>query len=155
MFTLTVEKNMKLILLIATVLIFPLYSSAHKFEAKYAIIDHPWLRIAVEQSITAAGYFELTNKLDEPIILIGAKAEFAKIIEIHEMKIENGIAKMRHINKGLTVEKNKTVELKPMGLHLMFMGINKTLKKGEMMEVELIFENQPSVMVRFKVDMMK
>ncbi len=155
MFTLTVEKNMKLILLIATLLIFPLYSSAHKFEAKYAIIDHPWLRIAIEQSITAAGYFELTNKLDEPIILIGAKAEFAKIIEIHEMKMENGIAKMRHINKGLTLEKSKTVELKPMGLHLMFMGINKTLKKGEMMEVELIFENQPSVMVKFKVDMMK
>ena len=55
MFTLTVEENMKLILLITTLLIFPLYSTAHKFEAKYAIIDHPWLRMAGEQSITAAG----------------------------------------------------------------------------------------------------
>ena len=155
MFTLTVEENMKLILLITTLLIFPLYSTAHKFEAKYAIIDHPWLRIAGEQSITAAGYFELTNKLNKPIILIGAKAEFAKIIEIHEMKMENGVAKMRPINEGLTIENSKTVELKPMGLHLMFMGINQTLKKGEMIEVELIFENLPSLIVKFKVDMMK
>jgi copper(I)-binding protein len=155
MFTLTVEENMKLILLIMTLLILPLYSSAHKFEAKYVIIDHPWLRIAGEQSITAAGYFELTNKLNEPIILIGAKAEFATIIEIHEIKMENGVAKMRLLNEGLTIEKNKTVELKPMGLHLMFMGINKTLKKGEMMEVELIFENLPSVVVKFKVDLIK
>ena len=146
---------MKLILLVTTLLIFPLYSSAHKIEAKYAIIDHPWLRIAGEQSITAAGYFELTNKLNEPIILIGAKADFAKIIEIHEMKIKNGVAKMRPINEGLTMEKSKTVEFKPMGLHLMFMGINQTLKKGEMIEVELIFENLPSVIVKFKVDMMK
>ena len=146
---------MKLILLLTTLLIFPLYSNAHKFEAKYAIIDHPWLRIAGEQSITAAGYFELTNKLNEPIIFIGAKADFATITEIHEMKMENGVAKMRPINKGLTIEKGKTVALKPMGLHLMFMGINQTLKKGEMMEVELIFENLPSVIVKLKVDMMK
>ena len=89
------------------------------------------------------------------LLLIGAKADFAKIIEIHEMKMENGVAKMRPINEGLTIEKSKTVELKPMGLHLMFMGINQTLKKGEMIEVELIFENLPSLIVKFKVDMMK
>ena len=71
------------------------------------------------------------------------------------MKMENGVAKMRPINEGLTMEKSKTVELKPMGLHLMFMGINQTLKKGEMMEVELIFENLPSVVVKFKADLMK
>ena len=143
---------MKLILLITTLLIFPLYSTAHKFEAKYAIIDHPWLRIAGEQSITAAGYFELTNKLNKPIILIGAKAEFAKIIEIHEMKMEGDVIQMRMISGGLKIPPNGSLTLKPGGRHIMFTKLKEQLKHGEQRPVNLVFERHGEIVVSFKVE---
>ena len=155
MFTFTVEKTMKFLFLIAILLTLSLSSSAHKFETKYALIDHPWLRVVGEKSSIAAGYFELTNKGDKSIIFIGAKAEFAKKIELHEIKMENGISKMRPIMNGIKVGAGDTLELKPMGHHLMFFGLKKRLEKGQMIEVKLLFKNAEALDVQFKIDSVK
>ena len=39
-----------------------------------------------------------------------------------------------------------------MGKHLMFIGVKNYPKRGEMVEVELLFEKIPSLIVKFKVD---
>ena len=160
MFTLTVEKNMKLILLIAIVLIFPLYSSAHKFEAKYAIIDHPWMKIF---DTNGAGYFKIKNISSYDLYLMGAVSKDVKKIELHKVTMEDDIAKMRPLEGGLEIKVGETIELKPMSFHLMFFGINKDYEEGQMMGVELIFksmenhflENLENLNVKFKVDMSK
>ena len=157
MFTLTVEKNMKIILLITTLLIFPLYSSAHKFEAKYVIIDHPWMKIFDTNGV---GYFKIKNISSYDLYLMGAVSKDVKKIELHKVTMENDIAKMRPLEGGLEIKTGETIELKPMSFHLMFFGINKDYKEGQMMGVELIFKsmendflkNLDNLSIKFKID---
>ena len=107
MFTLTVEKNMKIILLITTLLIFPLYSSAHKFEAKYAIIDHPWMKIF---DTNGAGYFKIKNISSYDLYLMGAVSKDVKKIELHKVTMEDDIAKMRPLEGGLEIKVGETTK---------------------------------------------
>ena len=157
MFTLTVDKNMKIILLITTLLIFPLYSSAHKFEAKYAIIDHPWMKIF---DTNGAGYLKIKNISSYDLYLMGAVSKDVKKIELHKVTMEDDIAKMRPLEGGLEIKVGETIELKPMSFHLMFFGINKDYEEGQMMGVELIFKsmenhvlkNLDNLSIKFKID---
>ena len=52
----------------------------------------------------------------------------------------DGVMKMRLLDKGLEIKPGQTVELKPGGYHLMFMGLREGLKDGEAVKARLIFE---------------
>ena len=62
------------------------------------------------------------------------------------------VMKMRPLKSGLLLQQGESIALKPMGKHLMFIGVKNYPKRGEMVEVELLFEKIPSLIVKFKVD---
>ena len=70
--------------------------------------------------------------------LVGAASPVAKIVEIHEMKMDAGVMKMSAIDK-LPVPAGKTVELKPGGYHVMLMDLTQQLKEGESVPITLSF----------------
>ena len=60
-------------------------------------------------------------------------------VQIHEMKMENDVMKMRPISR-LDLPAGKSVELKPGGYHVMLMDLKQPLKKGESVPIKLRFE---------------
>ncbi len=59
--------------------------------------------------------------------------------------------KMRPIPGGLAIPAGATVELKPGGFHLMFMGLKRPLVEDETVMVTLTFEKAGAVEVPFAI----
>lgn len=88
---------------------------------------------------TSAVYFTLRNNGDEPEALIGVQSDVAKSLEVHETRIENNVARMVAIPR-LEVPAGGQVQLRPGGLHIMVMGLQRALRAGDRFTVELLFE---------------
>ena len=71
--------------------------------------------------------------------------------EVHEMSMDNGVMRMRPLKDGLEIKPGETVELKPQGLHAMFVGLKKPVKQGDHIKATLVFEKAGKVDVDFDV----
>ena len=74
-------------------------------------------------------------------------------MQLHEMSMEGNVMKMRQV-KDIAVPAGGSVELKPGGLHLMFMNIKAPLSAGETVPVKLTFAKAGEVEVRMPVNVM-
>lgn len=114
-------------------------------------IVQPWSRATPAGARVAGGYLTVTNGGSAPDRLIGGSAAFAERVEIHEMATVNGVMTMRALGNGLTIAPGQTVELKPGGLHVMFMGLRSPLVQGQSVRVALEFEKAGKVELDFQV----
>src|SRR5262249_27332747 len=75
-------------------------------------INHPWARATPRGASVGAGYFTLTNSGPAPDRLVGATVAAADHVELHEMKMVDGIMRMRPVKDGIALEPGQTVEFK-------------------------------------------
>jgi copper(I)-binding protein len=115
-------------------------------------IDKPWARATPGGATTGAAYMTIDNKSNIADRLIGASSNVAKTLQIHEMKVVNGIMKMREIAGGLAVPAGGSVTLKPGGYHVMLIGLNKPLKQGDKFPLTLVFEKAGKVSIEIPVE---
>ena len=125
---------------------------AHEFKVGALKIGRPWARATPKGAPVGGGYLTITNTGSTPDRLVGGSVAFAKHVEIHEMKMDNGVMKMRMLPNGLTIEPGQTVTLKPGGYHIMFTGLKAPLVKGEHANATLKFEKAGDVKVYFLVE---
>ncbi|MGM0451099.1 MAG: copper chaperone PCu(A)C [Pseudomonadota bacterium] len=104
-------------------------------------VEDAWSRATPPGIDRGAGYMTLHNAGDEARTLNGANAEGAGRVEIHESREEDGQMRMEQLPDGVTLEPGETVELAPMGIHLMLMGLDEPLVEGETFPVTLEFRN--------------
>ena len=97
-----------------------------------------WARSAIAQQGSTGAYMTLTAR--EPLTLVGADTPAAGIVEIHEMRMEGDVMKMRAVT-GLDLPAGQAVELKPGGYHVMLMDLKAPLAKGSTVPVTLTFKN--------------
>jgi hypothetical protein len=69
----------------------------------------------------------IKNNGSTPDRLISGSADVASRFELHEMKMEGSVAKMRQVKGGLEIKPGETVELQPGSFHVMFVGLKKPL----------------------------
>jgi hypothetical protein len=124
---------------------------AQEFKAGDVTIDKAWARATPKGAGVGAGYFVIHNNGATPERLTGGSADFATV-EIHEMKMENGVMKMRQLADGLNIPAHGTVRLAPNGYHMMFTHLAKPLTKGEKVTATLTFEHAGPVAVEFPVE---
>jgi copper(I)-binding protein len=115
-------------------------------------IEKPWARATPGGAKTGAAYMTIDNKTNVADRLTAASSDVAKTLQIHEMKVVNGIMKMREIPGGLRVPAGGSVTLKPGGYHVMLIGLNKPLKKGEKFRLTLVFEKAGKVSIEVPVE---
>ena len=115
-------------------------------------IKEPYARATPPGAAVAGGYMMITNSGSEPDRLVGGSVAFAKKVEIHEMKMEGEVMKMRPLADGLEIPAGGSVALKPGGYHLMFMGLGEPLKAGERHKATLIFEKAGAVELELAVE---
>jgi len=112
-------------------------------------IEHPYARATVPGQKVAGGFMKIENKgaADQ---LIAASSPVAGEMQLHTMTMDGNVMKMREV-KVIDVPANGSVELKPGGLHLMFMDIKSPLKVGEAVPVKLKFQKAGEVEIKVPV----
>ncbi len=113
-------------------------TSAAALAADVDIRD-PWVRGTVSGQQATAAFMELTSK--SGAVLVGAASPAAGVTEIHEMKMDGGVMKMRAIPR-LELPTGKAVVLGPGGYHVMLINLKQPLKKGEVVPLTLQLEGK-------------
>ena len=123
-------------------------------EAKVGdlVITQAWSRATPSGAKVAGGYLVIENKGKTADRLVGGAGEIAGKVEVHEMAMNNGVMTMRPLDKGLTIEPGKTVELAPGSYHLMLMDLKNPLKQGEKVPLTLEFEKAGKVTLSLDVE---
>lgn len=120
-------------------------------KAGTLVIEAPWTRATPGGSKVAGGFLKITNTGTTSDRLVGGTLPLAEAVEVHEMSMTDGIMKMRRLEKGLEIRPGQSVELKPGGLHVMFMGLKEGLKAGGTVKGTLVFEKAGTVNVEYKI----
>jgi copper(I)-binding protein len=124
---------------------------ADDVKAGDLVISQAWSRATPGGAKVAGGFLTIENKGTAPDRLVAVSAEIAGKAEIHEMTMDNGVMKMRPLEKGLVIEPGKTVKLAPGGNHLMLQELKGAFKEGEKVPVTLEFEKAGKVAVSLDV----
>lgn len=124
---------------------------ADDVKAGDLVISQAWSRATPGGAKVAGGFMTIENKGSAPDKLVGVSAEIAGKVEVHEMAMDNGVMKMRPLDKGLVIEPGKTVKLAPGGYHLMLQDLKGSFKEGEKVPVTLEFEKAGKVAVSLDV----
>ncbi len=114
-------------------------------------ITHPWARATPKGASVGGGYLAITNTGSTPDRLIGGASDVAEHVELHQMRMDNGVMKMRSLAKGLAIKPGETITLAPGGYHVMFVGLRSPLIEGEHVKVMLKFEKAGAVNVEFDI----
>ena len=96
-----------------------------------------WVRFAVKGQ-SGTGAF-MTLAAPSGARLVGAATPVAGSAEVHEMKMEGDVMRMRAVTGGLELPPRQPVELKPGGYHLMLTDLKKPLVVGETVPLTLEF----------------
>lgn len=114
-------------------------------------ISGPFTRAMPPAAKAGGGFLTITNKGDADDRLVSATSPNAPIVQLHEMTMDGDVMKMREKQDGIIIPAGETVELKPGGLHIMFMQVETPFVEGEMVPVTLAFEKAGTVEVKLKV----
>jgi copper(I)-binding protein len=101
-------------------------------------VGQPWVRGTVEAQKSTGAFMTLSS--DKPVSLVSVSSPAAKMVEIHQMKMDNNVMTMQAVNK-IEVLPGKPAELKPGGYHVMLMGLVKPLSKGDSVALTLEFRS--------------
>ncbi|HZQ11988.1 MAG TPA: copper chaperone PCu(A)C [Pseudolabrys sp.] len=115
-------------------------------------ISAPWARATPKGASVGGGYLTITNTGAAADRLIGGSSAVAGRFELHEMKMDNGIMKMRPAAGGIEIKPGQTVRLEPSGYHVMLVGLKDQLKQGDHFKATLEFEKAGKVDVDFTVE---
>ena len=98
----------------------------------------PWARATVPGQNVGGVYMEIVAR--ENLRLTGVKSAAAETAEVHQMKMENGMMRMRAV-PSLELPARKSVKLKPGGYHIMLFDLKQSLVTGQKLKLELTFED--------------
>jgi copper(I)-binding protein len=124
---------------------------ADDVKAGDLVISQAWSRATPGGAKVAGGYLTIENKGTAADTLVGVSADIAGKAEVHEMAMDNGVMKMRPLDKGLVIDPGKTVKLAPGGNHLMLQELKGPFKQGDKVPVTLQFEKAGKVAVSLDV----
>ncbi len=107
------------------------------FAAGNALSVHqPWVQAGPPVAKVLAGYLELRNSGDKPLVITGAHSPAFRLVEIHRSEMHNGMMRMIRVPR-LTIPAHGKMTLAPGGYHLMLIGPKKPLKPGESIKITL------------------
>lgn len=118
------------------------------------VLEQAWARATPPGAPVAGGFVTIRNTAKRADRLLSATSPDAKLVEIHEMNMDNGVMRMRRIDDGLPIAAKGMLELKPGGYHLMFIGPKYTFVQGGTVTATLRFERAGAREVRFEVGAM-
>ena len=106
-------------------------------------VKNAWVRTSVPGQKATGAFMTLTAK--DGARLVGASSPAAGLVEVHEMKMDGDIMRMREVAGGLELPAGKAVDLKPGGYHIMFLDLKAALAKDATVPLTLTFKDAKGV----------
>lgn len=103
-------------------------------QAGTVVVSEPWARASVAGQRVGAAYLNITSS--KAAKLIQAESPAAGVVEIHTMRMREGVMEMRKL-ESLPLPAAETVQLKPGGLHLMLLDLKAPLVAGQKIDIRL------------------
>ncbi len=101
-------------------------------------VEGAWARASVQGQKGTGAFMRLTAK--DGARLVRAESPAAGVAEVHEMKMDGDVMKMRAV-PALDLPAGKTVELKPGSYHIMLLDLKAPLAKGSAVPLTLVFQD--------------
>lgn len=114
-------------------------------------VTHAYARATAPGQAAGGGYAQIRNAGTSADRLVAVQADVSRTVELHTMSMDGDVMRMRQV-EGIDLPAGQTVELKPGGLHMMFMGLKGPLKVGDSFPATLKFEKAGDVKVTLKVE---
>jgi len=111
--------------------------------AQNVTVKDAWVRTAVPGQ-TATGAF-MTLTAQNGARLVGGSTPAASATELHEMKMDGNIMRMRPVQGGLDLPAGQAVQLKPGSYHLMLTGLKAPLPPQGTVPLTLVFQDAKGV----------
>lgn len=118
-----------------------LLATALAAQAQHPVVkvDDPWVRATVAPQKVTGAFMQLTAS--KPLKVVAASSPVAEVVEIHEMKMDGGVMKMRAVD-ALPLPAGQAVALKPGSYHVMLMGLKGPIQAGETVPLTLTVEGE-------------
>lgn len=100
-------------------------------------IEDPWVRGTVFFQRSTGAFMKITS--NEPVALVDVKSTAAGVAEVHEMKMDNGVMRMRAVPR-IDIPPGQSLKLEPGGYHVMLMELKSGISKGDSVPITLVFE---------------
>lgn len=113
-------------------------------------VEGAWARATVQGQKATGAFMKLTA--DKALKLVSVSSPAAGLAEIHEMKMDGGVMKMRAV-PALDLPAQQAVELKPGGYHLMLMDLKTPLMKDASVSLTLTFRDAAGAETRQQVSL--
>jgi copper(I)-binding protein len=133
----------------ALVLIAALASSS--VYAQTVEVKDAWVRTTVPGQKASGAFMSITSK--EGAKLVAVSSPVSGVTQVHEMKIEGDIMKMRPVPV-LDIPAGKTLELKPGGYHVMLLDLKAPLAKGSTVPLTLVFNDAKGVESKVELEVL-
>ena len=121
---------MKLIAIAAILL----SASGHLYAQNLSVKD-AWARASVPGQKASGVFMQLTAQ--QASRLVGVSSPAAAVAEVHEMKMEGDVMRMRALGQGLELPAGTPVALRPGGYHIMLMDLKAPLQAGSTLALTL------------------
>lgn len=118
--------------------------------ASEPIIESVWARPG-ETGDNSAGYMEIQNDGDADLTLTGADGDVARVVEVHESRMEDGMMEMGEAEE-VAVPAGESVQLEPGGFHIMLMDLSRDLEPGDEFNLVLQFDELDDIEVEVTVE---
>jgi copper(I)-binding protein len=107
--------------------------------AQVTSVKDPWVRTTAPRQKSTSAYMEITA--GRAGRLLSAESPVAGLVEIHEMRMEKDVMRMRAL-PALDLPAGRSVLLEPGGLHIMLMDLKVQIKEGDKVPITLVIEQR-------------
>ena len=106
-------------------------------------VQNAWVRATVQGQKATGAFMQITAPATTT--LVGVSTPVAGLAEIHEMKMDGDVMRMRPLSQGLELPAGTTVRLQPGGYHLMLMDLKVPLQKDSTIPLTLSLRDSKGV----------
>ena len=100
--------------------------------------------------VNSAAYMIIRNETEQDDRLLGVECDAARVVELHETSMQGDMMQMRMVT-AIDIPAGESVELKPGGLHVMLIDLQRDLEAGGTLALILVFENAGRVSVEAEI----
>lgn len=114
-------------------------SNAALADSKDVVVEGAWSRASISVNRPSTAYMTVRNTGEDPVTLTSLETPLAMKSTIHKTQIDvNGVISMRPSGE-ILIASGQSVTLKPGGLHVMLMKLQKPMKQGDAFSLTLNF----------------
>lgn len=127
-------------------IIIGLLLSMVSLTASSIIVNDAYIRATPPNIPNSAAFMIVMNDTEEDLAIVGATSEVAIKVELHAHDMVNGMMKMHHV-ANINLNAKSHILFAPGSFHIMFLGLNKSLKEGDKVNFTLLLSNGKKINV--------